>query len=220
MAEGGGRGRPLAPSISSPGSGRRAQHHFLQIGPSLSLSCSPMGPPREAAFSSPDCSPALGNTPAMQPREGGPREHRGFSPGHSKVLPRPQALESGSRGWAGTICEGAVTGKPCLPGSFPGLLYAEVTKHLLSTQALQAPLRPLEPSLCCPYKSQAEPGGPCWAPMALICTLPPGLGARSRKVRVQPSGIGRRTPWGWPPGAQLVHLRKPEVVSSEQWPAL
>ena len=56
-------------------------------------------------------------TPAMQPRKGGPGEHRGFSPGHTKVLPRPRALESGSRGWAGTICEGArtalaVTGKP------------------------------------------------------------------------------------------------------------
>lgn len=189
---------------------------------------SPTGPPQEAAPSSPDCSPALGNTgnagnAAQRGRPGhrglsaeneaacrgevpGPREHHGFTPGHSKVLPRPQALE-----WAAGDGQGLsagvhgrpwpLLGSPAFLGHFPSSSSTEATKCLLSTQALQAPLRALEPSLRHPCRSQSEPAGPCWAPMALTRTPPPGLGPRSRNVREQPGGVERKDPTGLAPGS-------------------
>ena len=197
---------------------------------SVPVTRSPTGPPQEAAPSSPDCSPALGNTgnaghAAQKGRPGhrglreeneaacrgevlGPREHHGFSPGHSKVLPRPQALEWGSRRRAGAICGGtwtalAVAGKPCLPGSFPQLLLCR--GHGMSPEhpspASSSPLRPLEPSLRHPCRSQPEPAGPCWAPITLTCTPPPGLGPSPRNVREQPGGVGRTDPTGLAPGS-------------------
>lgn len=131
---------------------------------SLPVTRSPTGPPQEAAPSSQDCSPALGNTgnaglAAQKGRPGhqgrreeneaacrgemlGPRDHHRFSPGHSKVLPRPQARigqPATGRGYLWGYVDGPDSCWEALPSWVisPSSSSAEATECLLSTQALR-----------------------------------------------------------------------------------